>query len=55
MTDLKGIVLLKDKVKDLDILAELVLKHKNEGKKIVFTLLSAGGRMLHKPELRILQ
>ncbi|MDX1777473.1 MAG: adenylyltransferase/cytidyltransferase family protein, partial [Thermodesulfobacteriota bacterium] len=37
MTDRKGIVLLKDKVKDLDILAKLVLKHKNDGEKIVFT------------------
>ena len=37
LTDLKGIVLLKDKVKDLNALAELVLKHKNDGKKIVFT------------------
>jgi D-beta-D-heptose 7-phosphate kinase/D-beta-D-heptose 1-phosphate adenosyltransferase len=37
LTDLKGIELLKDKVKDLNALAELVLKHKNDGKKIVFT------------------
>jgi D-beta-D-heptose 7-phosphate kinase/D-beta-D-heptose 1-phosphate adenosyltransferase len=37
LTDLKGIVLLKDKVKDLNALAELALKHKNDGKKIVFT------------------
>jgi D-beta-D-heptose 7-phosphate kinase/D-beta-D-heptose 1-phosphate adenosyltransferase len=33
----KGILLLKDKIKDLNALAELVLKHKNGGKKIVFT------------------
>jgi D-beta-D-heptose 7-phosphate kinase/D-beta-D-heptose 1-phosphate adenosyltransferase len=37
LTFTRGLLLVKDKIKDLKPLVELVSKHKNEGKKIVLT------------------